>query len=412
MFFISASLLLRLWKIIAPFAENTERIMKASLCPLLAFSILLASACERDELSRPRSECYSRASREVPVPSKPILQPKADTTLYYCAVDFDPSYDWIRDTAYGAVAYSLNLYRQHAKVLSIPSSSGLISPDADTHHIIGEHLYTERSYLGSTIVACDGVELFRFEGREMLKGILPHEGHIYTLSQSRSGSGFSFRMDGEPLLRRPNGTLFGDLCDSSYGNTGALYLDDESICFSYRDGDKTYCVVDGEQTAIPLGDYQDVKRIASQVYRVSSPYCGRYVSGARLWRLDQVGVSAFFENEQQAYTAFYKSLESNSYELICYNEAALYLSQKHRALVYKDQYKYSYIAGSPLWQYKIEEEYTLMSPKCAVLCGDTFCAAFSPYHIGSLPIIICNKELHTLSVNGFVSDIELAVGFT
>lgn len=152
---------------------------------LLAALLLCPSGCLDYGLNpgKMRADCFNRnpGGGSGGNPDAPPEMQLYDTTLYFCAVRFDESYDWQRDTAYGSESFELLLYRDFEPVLSVSSAgSGCVSADFDTHHIIGGHLYTEKSDLSSTVIGRDGVEIIRFEGREFLKGLLPDGEDIYT----------------------------------------------------------------------------------------------------------------------------------------------------------------------------------------------------------------------------------------
>ena len=162
---------------------------------------------------------------------------QADTSIYFCAVRFDDDYVWQRDTAYGSVPYELLLFKDFEQILSIKSSeASCISPDHDTHHIIDGHLYTEYSNLTRTTIGRDGAVILDFSGREFLKGLMPHDGDIYTLTEKRDGNGFNFRKNGELLFTKSGGSVFGGMDDPSYGPTGALYFDRGDLTFCYWTG--------------------------------------------------------------------------------------------------------------------------------------------------------------------------------
>ena len=177
-----------------------------------------------------------QAGPDEPGPAPgPVFQ--LDTTVYYSAVRFPDGYDWQRDTAYGSVPFELLLYRDFEPALTLPSGpDACFVPDPDRHHLAGGHLYTERMADGQTRIGRDGVELFRFPGREYLVGLLEDGEDLYTLSRPAKGDGFTFRRNGDVLLRQPSGTPFGSLTDPSYGPSGALYRDQEQVCFCYASG--------------------------------------------------------------------------------------------------------------------------------------------------------------------------------
>ena len=115
--------------------------MKASAI-LLAALLLCPAGCLDYGLNpgKMRADCFNRnpGGGSGGNPDAPPEMQLYDTTLYFCAVRFDESYDWQRDTAYGSESFELLLYRDFEPVLSVSSAgSGCVSADFDTHHIIG-----------------------------------------------------------------------------------------------------------------------------------------------------------------------------------------------------------------------------------------------------------------------------------
>ena len=173
--------------------------------------------------------------------------------IYFTAVSFPESYEWRRDTAYGAVAGAILLYMDGEPILTLPAgSSGGISCDPDMHHLAGGHIYTEFSDASHTMIGCDGKELFRYDGRELLKGLIIDGKDVLTLGQNRSGSGFSLRRNGKVLLQKPEGEIVGGFSDRSSPETGALSIEGGRICFCYHDGKGWHFVEDGSETLLTV----------------------------------------------------------------------------------------------------------------------------------------------------------------
>jgi len=155
--------------------------------------------------------------------------------VYVTAVDYDNGYDWRRDTTFGLSSGRVNLYRDSTLVLSIPAGPDKeVSLDADKHHFVDGHLYTEYCSSTETVIKQDGVEIFRYEGAETLKGILIRDEDVYTLGQGVGGQrGLSFRKNGELLVSREKGTVWGSFSDPFYAQTGALYEDLGVMYFAF-----------------------------------------------------------------------------------------------------------------------------------------------------------------------------------
>ncbi|MBQ4201717.1 MAG: hypothetical protein II648_05420, partial [Bacteroidales bacterium] len=69
---------------------------------------------------------------------------RPDTAFYVSAISFPPSYDWQKDTAFGATACTLKFFRGTEQLLSVCAGpSKRISAHPDRHHIIDGKLYSE-----------------------------------------------------------------------------------------------------------------------------------------------------------------------------------------------------------------------------------------------------------------------------
>lgn len=169
-----------------------------------------------------------------------------NASIYITGIEYPEGYDWRVDSNYGSVPFNLVVFSGTKRVLTLPSSLG-ISPDPDMHRLSGGHLYTDYASGGETVVGKDGKELFRYTGSETLKGFMALSDGIYTLGQSRTGSGLSFRKDGVDLYSDHAGYVIGDTYTS---RNGALYEDSGALCFCYYTVSSTgrtyYCVRDGQ----------------------------------------------------------------------------------------------------------------------------------------------------------------------
>lgn len=200
--------------------------------------LLLVSGCSLFEFDLPSHRCRNEiyrgdgggSNKESPSPDTVPPAPRTDTTLYISALDFDPGYDWVRDTAYGAVPCRIILYENGREINSFPVPDGY---NPDMHHLVGGHIYTEYCTRDETIINRDGEEFLRLKGRECLRGLLVCDKGTYTLSQSRDGKGLFLRLDGDQVFARTSGSAIGDFNDPSYGPGGALYEYDGKVCFSY-----------------------------------------------------------------------------------------------------------------------------------------------------------------------------------
>lgn len=197
---------------------------------------VLLAACEPYGWDHP----FDRMRSQVLSPGYPYTGDRrdffadGDTVVLMSGVRVPDGYDWQKDTAIGIGHAEIVLYRNLEEVLSFPTGyAECASTDPDSHHLIGGHLYTEFSTTDLTVVKRDGEKLISYEGREYLVGLIERYDGIYTLGHSRSGDGFSFRRNGQVILERPSGTVFGSFQESTYPETGALYEDGGKLYFSY-----------------------------------------------------------------------------------------------------------------------------------------------------------------------------------
>lgn len=146
-----------------------------------------------------------------------------DTIVFVCGVTVPENYDWVRDTALGNGEGEVFLLENYRKKVSLKSGySHGVSPDPDTHHIIGGDLYTDFSFSSETVLKKNGEELFRYEGRERIPWILQDGDVVRTLGVRRNGDGFSLRENGEAVLVRESGTIVHGLHTDS-GHNYFLY---------------------------------------------------------------------------------------------------------------------------------------------------------------------------------------------
>ncbi len=226
--------------------------MKKSIAIFLA--LVLAASCEgldrgQDGIFRAdRLGSGTRSTRgkdadstgrtSVEEPPAPVF----DTTVWVCAVKVPDNYDWPRDTAMGTMQAELLLYKDGEQVLSLPvGASGGISPNPETHHLTGGHLYTEYPGAGSTVVTCDGQVAFSITSREVLRGLLVREGNILTLGCNMADNSLSLRENGKLLKNYPEAVAYGSLGE----RVPALYEDGGHFWFAYRSSGNAYLCRDG-----------------------------------------------------------------------------------------------------------------------------------------------------------------------
>lgn len=187
---------------------------------LLAATLVSCSMDWGARTSRPMlPDVPDQAGLPGTLPSSMVLE------YYVAGVEYPPGYDWVRDPQYGTVDCTMFLMKDGERILEFGVGYGYgVSPDADMSRCIGDHIYTDYSTSGETVIRKDGQELFRYPGREMLEGfILQDSTVIYTLGVPREGDGWAFRK---------NGTV---VCSSDAGlPVTGLYMDGDVPVFGYK----------------------------------------------------------------------------------------------------------------------------------------------------------------------------------
>ena len=195
---------------------------------------LLAAACTRGPLfsGSPRSSHEPGSGRRT---DSIATDGMSGEHVWLTAVRFPDGYAWDVDTCAVEGAVWIDLYRDGEKVRSVTAGA---STHPDMHRFIGGHLYMDWSTDAETIVSRDGAELFRYEGRESLRGFLVREDGVHTLGQDRDGDGFTYRIDGRVVFRSETGDVLGGL-DAPGAPGGALTEYGEDIYYA--------CLLSSEQ---------------------------------------------------------------------------------------------------------------------------------------------------------------------
>ena len=222
--------------------------MNASLLPVLSALALLSCSILEPELPLGEFRLAGRSTGVSGVHNSSSGS-RTDTVFLVSAVSFPSSYDWQRDSSYGAVACTLRFYRGRNVAAVIPAGkTAQVDVSPDRHHIVGGSLFTEYADSRGTVVKKDGKALASWKERETLLGLLYKDGVLHTVGRLQSG-GFTYRKDGKIILKIDNGSVLGGFSDDGYGPEGALYEDGGYVCFGYKvasDGtESAYLVVDG-----------------------------------------------------------------------------------------------------------------------------------------------------------------------
>ena len=176
---------------------------------------------------------------------------------YMTALDYQKGYDWRADRARESVRCSLVVYADGRPIMKVPVGEEYEScADPDMHRVIGGHLYTDYSTSHETVIKRDGVQMFRYPGREVICGMAVCEECIYTLGQNREGSGFTYRKNGEVVISRENGSVMGGL---AHEGDSLYFAFSERIKSSTGEIDRYYAVRNGKVKQVAVRD--DVMKV-------------------------------------------------------------------------------------------------------------------------------------------------------
>ena len=262
-----------------------ERLLKIALAAAL---ILIGGCGDIDEmiLVKRRSDAGDMSGKKhynKPGGGGPDVQ--ADTTVFMTTVEFPQDYDWQRDSAGEERTFHLCVYRNDEKILSLPGGAGtFISNDPDMHRLVGSHIYTDFSTLTQTVICRDGVELFRYDGREMICGFLVKGQDVYTLGQNRTGRGLSLRKNGEYIFGDGSGVIFGEMTNPC-SETGALYEDGKDLVFFFQHPGSLALM---EKTALYLVRNETSSRINLD-NNIKDIYDVRLIMGMIFMAVSQIG---------------------------------------------------------------------------------------------------------------------------
>ena len=254
-------------------------------CGLLFFVVPAFLSCSFLSESFSLSRGRNASERKDPVSALP------DTTILLCAAHF-PSEGQEQIALYEYDGESFNLTR----TFSSDTHPGLEAENGNFHIWNGSLLFQTFNQ-GRTEIYLSGELLLSFEGKETLLGIVDSPDGLYTLSTS--GSGFSLRRDGNPLLISSSGSVFGSLDDVSYPQSGALIEERGSISFCYsreEDGlQYIYWVTDGKESTPSIhkdnNKVTDAKTIGTIRHYALTLVGGRKMQDQRLWKAEDGGLA-------------------------------------------------------------------------------------------------------------------------
>ena len=210
--------------------------MKKVLPLILAIFLPAALAsCDGDYDFKPRKYRF----QTMPAPGEKQQAVPPEGALYITCAEFPEGYDYRTDPDYGSVEATLVLFADGSRITSLAAGPGsAFSIDPDMHRVRGGHLYTDGVDGNGTVFHRDGEKIFSYEGRESVRGFMVIDNKVHTLGQSRSGGGFSYRINGQLVFSRKEGYILGDMSYPS-PEGGALRTDGKDsdgmpkIYFSY-----------------------------------------------------------------------------------------------------------------------------------------------------------------------------------
>lgn len=135
-----------------------------------------------------------------------------ENVCYVTAFDYQDGYDWRTDDDKGKVKCNLVLYADKTPVLKFPVGDAYeVSSDAERHKVIAGNLYSDFSDGQTTVLKKNGRELYRYSGSEIIESILVQGDEVHTLCRYPDGTGFTYRLNGVPVLEREEGMFFNHL---------------------------------------------------------------------------------------------------------------------------------------------------------------------------------------------------------
>jgi len=358
-----------------------------------------------------------------------------DTALYVSAVAFPKGYNWQRDSACGGGR--LQLYRNGELVLEEPVGyDNCISEASDMHRIIDGHLVSDFSTDSETVIKVDGVEKFRYPGREMISGVLLREDGIWTLGEQRDMSGLKLRKDGEEVF--VSYCMVVPEINSTTVTDARLYEDEGDICFAMTGISGSgkglyYLVVNGDSglLEIPAGfdTIHDIRRIGEETYILGSgPGCVLGISVGERMEKCTLGYEAkdfrfAFDSSGKLYTYGYikKNKESsfnpaiwepgNSPEILPKDAQLLFMAKDrgNTAAVLAGDGRAVKEVSLNLAIMDMPFTCRLVSPRAAELAGDRLVMGLTPYGLAETPAVWTRDSLMRYDINGYLTGIETII---
>lgn len=398
---------------------------------MLMTAFLAASSCMEDSWESRRSAVPADG-----VQSSGEGQPQEAGISYYLAAAVYPDgYDWLKDPQYGSVECEILLLEEDGdEVLRFQAGHEYgISTDADMIRCSGAHVFTDYSTEGETVIGRDGEEIFRYPGREMLKGFLEYGGTtVFTLGVPREGGGWRFRKNGAVMAASEEGVL-----------TSGLYQDEGKTVFTssvtYEEGYQTltmhYIVQDGVMSQVKAPetgqDIVDIRMWKGEVcmlaqtadgssgwlYRNYMPYELEAPDGMSLKGADSIladscsvyvlgraedadgDVRAVLWRDMSVHVVFEKSFKV----VACYPDGG-----KAAAVGYYDDdwsNQYLYLDGNYIG---LPEGYVLISSGMGNFMNGRYCIGLNPMDPSLPPAYVLDGQIYEIPVNGCLLGLGVA----
>lgn len=182
---------------------------------------------------------------------------------YMTGFDYPEDYDWRSDPVAGEVKCSLVVFANGIPMMKVPVGHEYeVSSDPDMHRMVGSDLYTDYSTDSLTVIRKNGQRMFSYPGREMIVGMYVDGEDVYTLGQSRSGKGFTYRRNGELLMGRSNGTLFDTFFKTDAGCAFVFY---ESVMSESETLERYFICIEGVVSQIAVRE--DITKVWDVLYK-------------------------------------------------------------------------------------------------------------------------------------------------
>ena len=331
--------------------------------------------------------------------------PRPDTIVYLSAVKVPADYDWQKDSAYGAVNAQLVLLRNFRQVVNIDVGPH-VSAAADRHHIVDGHLCTEFQASSRTYIGIDGEEVVILDGRHELMGMIEHEGVLYTLTRPLGGAGFCLMANGQNILSRSNGRLYGSMSAPAYRPNGALYLDDGHLTFCFSYAGVAYKVVDGKETKVSNeADYiEDMRIIGGSPVCAMSSMNGQSWQDASVWRLQSGYAISGTVNGMSAVMR----QPGGTRWLGISPESTIYLNENGEFALScaRDGSVRTYDTGGAQ---AVDGKWYFFSPACACMGPKGPAMALTPMGSTGKPTVFHDGEQRSISLNGFLTGITVTI---